>query len=94
MGGAVGEEWGWWMVAAAIARPGATTEGDALIASRFGMLGCGGQRGQSAHGVGKPADEWRAEGGVRLVGGRSAAIGTPSTTTEGAVSWSHIEVQN
>ena len=57
MGGAVGEEWGWWMVAAAIARPGATTEGDALIASRFGMLGCGGQRGQSAHRVDKPADE-------------------------------------
>jgi hypothetical protein len=50
------------------------------------MLGCGGQRGQSAHRVGKPADEWRAEGRVRLVDDRSTAIGTPSTTTESAVS--------
>ena len=74
------------MIATAIARPSTTTESDALITSKFKMLGCGGQRGQSAHRVGKPADEWRAEGRVRLVGGRSTAIGTPSATTESAVS--------
>ena len=73
------------MVATAVARPGTTTESDALITSRFKMLGCGGQRGQSAHRVGRPADEWRAEGRVGLVDGRSAAIGTPSATTESAV---------
>ena len=66
------------MIATAIARPSTTTE-CGVITSKFKMLGCGGQRGQSAHRVGKPADEWRAERGMRLVDDRSTAIGTPRT---------------
>ena len=73
------------MIATAIAWPSATTESDALITSKFEMLGCGG-REESQRTVGEPAGEGRAEGGVRLVDDRSTAIGPPSTTTESAVS--------